>query len=232
MRSRSRTRRFGRAAGGGLLVLLALSGAAIAAEDEDEDTFEQRIIKNIMRGFGAQVDRAGIDYRERSPLVIPPTRDLPPPETTSGVNSPAWPNDPDQRKPTPKAEKFESGSIRTHNIEKATLSPTELRKGALPAGSNQVAKPGSTDNRDPGRSLSPSELGYTGGLFNSLLPGGAKTEAEPFTGEPPRTSLTQPPTGYQTPSASYPYGINSEKKNNSTLNLPLVKDRAAADPTQ
>ena len=134
-------------------------------------------------------------------------------------------DDPDQRKPTPKAEKFESGSIRTHNIEKATLSPTELRKGALPAGSNQVAKPGSTDNRDPGRSLSPSELGYTGGLFNSLLPGGAKTEAEPFTGEPPRTSLTQPPTGYQTPSPNYPYGVGPSKAN-TTKDLPTIKDRA------
>ena len=33
-----------------------------------------------MSGLGVDTgDRAGIDYRERSPLVLPPSRDLPPP---------------------------------------------------------------------------------------------------------------------------------------------------------
>ena len=63
---------------GALLVLSAATASAQQAQD-DEDTFEQKIIKNILGGMGVDVGRAGIEYRERSPLVIPPTRDLPPP---------------------------------------------------------------------------------------------------------------------------------------------------------
>ena len=37
--------------------------------------------------------------------------------------------------------------------------------------------------------------------------GGKKDESAKFTGEPPRTSLTDPPPGYQTPSPDQPYGI-------------------------
>ena len=36
--------------------------------------------------------------------------------------------------------------------------------------------------------------------------GGNKEETVKFTGEPPRTSLTDPPPGYQTPSPDQPYG--------------------------
>ena len=228
MRRHSSVGRAGRAAIGGLLgMVLVLGGNAVvfaADDDDDEPTFEERIIKNIMGGLGVAVGRPDIDYRERSPLVIPPTRDLPTPEATTSINNPAWPTDHDQRKRPKKVDKFENGSLRTQKFERATLSPEELRKGAAP-GAGRVTRPGTTDNLDPGRNLSPSELGIEkGGLFNNLFSFG-KQEIEPFDSEPPRTSLTQPPSGYQTPSANYPYGIGVPK-NNTTQNLPLAKDRA------
>jgi hypothetical protein len=34
-----------------------------------------------------------------------------------------------------------------------------------------------------------------------------KEEQAKFTGEPPRSSLTEPPPGYQTPSPAQPYGL-------------------------
>ena len=34
----------------------------------------------------------------------------------------------------------------------------------------------------------------------------------PFAGEPPRTSLIEPPVGYRTPSSSQPYGVIGEEK--------------------
>ena len=53
------------------------------------------------------VGGAGIDYRERSPLVIPPSMDLPPPGSAAAAaaRDPAWPKDP-ERKKTPKVVKI------------------------------------------------------------------------------------------------------------------------------
>jgi len=38
-----------------------------------------------------------------------------------------------------------------------------------------------------------------------------KEEYIPFTGEPARTSLTEPPRGYRTPSPTQPYGVGRDK---------------------
>src|SRR5947209_19010099 len=82
----------------GALVALPMAASAQQAQDDDEDTFEQKIIKNILGGMGVDVGRAGIDYRERSPLVIPPTRDLPPPQAAgAAARNPAWPREPDRK---------------------------------------------------------------------------------------------------------------------------------------
>src|SRR5215469_1256912 len=61
--------------------LLMAAGAARAGDDEDEDkTFEEKIIEGIMKGVGAtNMENSSIDYRERSPLVVPPKLDLPKP---------------------------------------------------------------------------------------------------------------------------------------------------------
>src|ERR1700693_855897 len=99
IRSRKALRR---AVGGalGVMLVIAAGAAAIAEDEEDEDSIEMKAIKGIMRGLGVQVDRAGIDYRERSPLVIPPTRDLPPPENdvSAKTNNAAWPVDADVKR--------------------------------------------------------------------------------------------------------------------------------------
>src|SRR6266566_4460417 len=78
---------------------LVMTAGAVRAEDDEEDekTFEEKIIDNIMAGIGAtNMENRGIDYRERSPLVVPPKLDLPPPASASAnVNVPNWPKDPD-----------------------------------------------------------------------------------------------------------------------------------------
>src|SRR2546423_14243523 len=82
----------------GPFLVLPMAASAQQAQDDDKDTFEQKIIKNILGGMGVDVGRAGIDYRERSPLVIPPTRDLPPPQATgSAARNPARPPEPDRK---------------------------------------------------------------------------------------------------------------------------------------
>jgi hypothetical protein len=226
MRTRSRTN-IARAAMGGLLgimLVVAAGAAAIAEDDEDEDTLEMKVIKGIMRGVGADVDRAGIDYRERSPLVIPPSRDLPPPQDGTKISNPAWPNDPDLRKPVKKAKPFVNGSIATRDMEspeRAPISPEALRAGTIPS-AERPTKPDPNANLDPGRNFLPGELGFSNSMFGDLF--GYKPQQTPFTGEPARSNLSQPPAGYQTPSPNYPYGVGI--KNNSTQDLPMVKDRA------
>ena len=53
--------------------LLMTANAARAGDDEDDDkTFEEKIVEGLMKGIGAtNMENAGIDYRARSPLVVP-----------------------------------------------------------------------------------------------------------------------------------------------------------------
>ena len=72
------------------------------------------------------------------------------------------------------------------------------------------SKSGSQEEIEIGRPLRPNELG-TSSIFNwSALTGNYGNETAKFEGEPSRGQLTQPPPGYQTPSASQPYGTASD----------------------
>jgi hypothetical protein len=197
--------------------LVIASGPVRAEDDEDDKTFEEKIIEGIMRGIGGtNMENRGIEYRERSPLVVPPKLDLPPPqEATATRNAPNWPKDPDEqrRKAAIAARKKENKDPRE---AARVLTPTELSQGKTIAPTrtnNDPVQPGATK---PDSILSPSQLGYSGG-FSGLF-GGSKTETAPFKGEPTRDSLTQPPTGYQTPSPSYAYGTGPKESLNKEYN--------------
>src|ERR1700761_6207365 len=78
---------------------LAMSAGPARAGDDDRSFTEK-----VSDGFygmirGTNMDNRGIDYRERSPLVVPPTLDLPPPSASSGDAQQIanWPKDPDER---------------------------------------------------------------------------------------------------------------------------------------
>src|SRR4051812_11538071 len=210
----------------GILLALPVAAAAQQAQDDDDDTFEQKIIKNILGGMGVDVGRAGIDYRERSPLVIPPTRDLPPPQAAgAATRNPAWPREPDRRiavrnKPNVRATVEDPGTD-------SVLTPDELRRGTNPR-AGRVTDPsqttGTLDEANVGRQLSPSQLGSSS-IFNwNALMGTHLNEQATFAGEPTRGSLTQPPSGYQTPSPNYPYGSGVDK--GSGWKIPNILDRA------
>jgi len=181
-------------------------GASARAGDDDQDVpFESKIIGNFLEGLGLKRDGAGaIDYQERPPLVIPPSRDLPPPERTdAAVRNPAWPKDPDVARAKAEVRRDENRDVQAE-IERdgKPLSPKELTPGPKPRSPQRKA----TVSSGPGLERStPSELGYTGNLFNMF---GSKNESVGFTGEPPRASLTDPPPGYRTPSPDQPYGLN------------------------
>ena len=64
----------------GVGLVMAAGAARAADDDEDDKTFEEKIIEGIMAGIGGtNMENCGIEYRERSPLVVPPKLELPPP---------------------------------------------------------------------------------------------------------------------------------------------------------
>ena len=215
----SRALRIGAAALGVGMVIGA--GVAHAQDsDDDEPTFEEKIIKNIMTGIGAtDGSDSGIDYRERSPLVIPPKIDLPPPQSAAAEAPANWPKD---------AEAAERRRIRAAEKKRVMgpdgarpLTPAELAVGKTKhVAATEPLQPGVTNSP----MLSPSQLGFKGNIFGSMF--GTKTESAPFTGEPEREKLTQPPPGYQTPSSDYAYGTGPKQPlNQSGYDIMTGKER-------
>src|SRR5262245_13104523 len=196
------------------------AGPVRAGDDEEEDdkTFEEKVIEGIMRGLGGtNMENRGIDYRERSPLVVPPKLNLPPPGQATEAKAPApnWPKDPDEQRRKAAVEarkKANKDPVEASRI----LKPSELaQKGTgRSSGGDTNDQPGG----NPGTNaiLSPSQLGYTGS-FSGLF-GGSKAETAPFKGEPTRESLTQPPSGYQTPSPNFAYGTGPKESLNKEYN--------------
>jgi len=201
----------------GIGLVMAAGAARAQDDDEDDKTFEEKVIEGIMAGIGGtNMDNRGIDYRERSPLVVPPKLDLPPPVAASSeVKDPNWPKDPDEarRKAAIARRKKENKDP----VEAArVLTPSELNAGRTAAPvrtNNDPVQPGDSINNPV---LSPSQLGFDGKLSNIF--GGNKTEVAPFKGEPTRESLTQPPAGYQTPSPNFAYGTGPKESLNKEYN--------------
>src|SRR5882762_6029297 len=130
---------------------LVMTAGTVRAQEDDEDdkTFEEKIIEGIMAGIGGtNMENRGIEYRERSPLVVPPKLDLPPPAASADVKAPNWPKDPDEqrRKAAAAARKKENKDPREAS---RVLMPNELAKGktAAAAGTNN-------DTIQPGQTLS------------------------------------------------------------------------------
>src|SRR3954453_9910553 len=196
--------------------LVVTASAARAEDDEDDSTFEEKIIKQIMTGLGGtNMENTGIEYRERSPLVVPPKIELPPPASVAAeAPLPNWPKDPDLKR-RKEARELRKKDNKDPREASRVLTPSELAAGKTTPG-KPSAGPGLPGNPGPNAILSPSQLGYEGGLTG--LFGGSKTESAPFKGEPTRDSLTMPPPGYQTPSPNYAYGTGPKESLNKEYN--------------
>ena len=239
-RTAKRPRRAAAVAAVALATAIVLGAAGARAEDaEDENVpLDTKLWRQFMKDLGLQRDgQAAIDYHERAPLVVPPSRDLPPPRSDEEVaeKTPAWPKDPDvsSRKQAAAAEKARlKGNVSVEEQMRA-LRPDELdkpgraAKGTAAKGDAKGAGPTAEDNAKP---LMPSELGTnTKKIFGSIASSfsSAQPETEPFTGEPQRDSMTAPPSGYQTPSPNYPYGmgVQQDKRKASKLEDRLESSR-------
>lgn len=195
----------GRTALGGALAALVICANTAAARAGDDDSNESFLTK-FERTIGLKNPNTmeyGINYSERSPLVVPPTRDLPPPQSAAPPPVPDWPKDPDIIKRQQAKVKSQDTRPVDWIAEARPLNPDQLAQGRTTntSGSSAAASP-PTDDRYP--KVDATRSLFSRDLFN-------KEEYATFTGEPARTSLTAPPPGYLTPSPDQPYGIGPDK---------------------
>ena len=213
---RIRDRKVGRstlvraALGIGLAGLVLGTNSAARAGDDDDNS--PSVMGKIMETFGLRDPNgsyAGIDYNERSPLVVPPTRDLPPPEAAAAPPAPNWPKDQDMiRRAKAKAQEKKVAPHPDYVADSSRpLMPNELD----PAGAPKVSAP--IDSSASANSLmnDPRDKGVKKSLFSGIFQ--SKTEYTTFTGEPSRQTLTDPPPGYLTPSPDQPYGVGQAPSN-------------------
>src|SRR5258708_31333627 len=123
---------------------------------------EADIRKGLEGAFGRPTGGgAGPEYRGRRARVGRRSRDLPPPVAAGSltVNNPAWPADPDEKKRA--AARKAKAERKPYDAYKAgdALKPSELAAG-------RTDKPGTKTSEGPDHSpeMTPSQLGYTGGL--------------------------------------------------------------------
>ena len=204
------------AVGGAALAALIVctSSAARAGDDDDNVSASPSIYGKIMDTIGLG-GGANIQYGERSPLVVPPTKDLPPPQA-GAAPVPNWPQDPDIARRKQAKVKEKPKAHPDYVLESSRpLRPDELRGSGAPSGGGGTA----TASNDGAQVPRPKKSIFGFSFFN-------KEEYATFTGEPARTSLTDPPPGYMTPSPDQPYGIGPDRKQ---YKVPTVADRATVD---
>ncbi|MEX2035456.1 MAG: hypothetical protein WEA28_09725 [Xanthobacteraceae bacterium] len=193
----------------GALVLIGGTGLGARAEDDEDEAADAKFLHSVMQALGLRrAGDTGIQYRERSPLVLPSGSQLPPPEKNKpAAKAPDWPDDPDVKR----AKAMKEAARKERRLNPEEVGPLLPSQYNLPAGaaprSRPDGKPGGSVE-ESSRPMSPYELGSKNPISSIWA---SKEEYATFTGEPPRGSLTEPPAGYRTPSPSQPYGIGEQK---------------------
>lgn len=184
---------------------VSMQAAMLGASPAAAQSFEGEGGVAVLEGLGLiETEKPDIDIKERGPLVIPASRDLPPPKAVGVTASRSdWPVDADQqRSKNAKVESLFNEQARSGR--RLTASEMGGDKVNTPAG-GKMTYPESDRARTL---LSPSQL--SGG--HKLM---AKQDSWAEKGEPDRRVLSDPPSGYRTPATSSPYvaapkkGINS-----------------------
>jgi len=205
----------------GLALGLSLLASSLPARAEEDLPIDRKLMRGLMEGLGLRRDGEAINYQERAPLVIPPSRTLPPPETVNNsiARNPAWPKDPDVSRRKREAEQERNRNISDERErEQNPLKPSELTPGGDPR-SVRVSS-GAPNSATPGDRLSPKEMNEKRSIWSSMFSRDEDDEIGKFTREPPRSALTAPPPGYQTPSPDQPYGLSRTTKKENEKQKP------------
>ena len=172
--------------------LVAGTGPVRADDDTSTSGAYRKFFNKMMSNVGLRDAEPDIEYRERPPLVVPPTRDLPQPAAggSPAAKNAAWPSDSN-------AGKRRSGKAKTTD---GSVIAGEKADTQTPQGPTAVQH----DSGGMWKSIS-----TMGGVI------GTTNEQAQFVHEPSRGALTDPPAGYRTPSPTQPYGIIAEKAKTS-----------------
>ena len=186
---------------GAAALTVALGGCA----GDSGSSLESNMIGQTFSGVGIVTSRQteAIEYRPRSPLVLPSRYDLRRPEDPNQIEAQAaaWPKDPDAAARRVKAEDEalsleERRRARGDGEEAAKLlTPEQMARGRRQAASDKVAVqpgPASAVGREWGVLL-PSEYQTTKSAEQKQQEAAIEAGAEP-----PRRYLTEPPVGYRT----------------------------------
>jgi hypothetical protein len=182
-------------------VLTALAVSSAAAQEADEPNELQKLL-----GAAGLLDlpKDPIDYNERSPLVVPPSADLPKPGATADLRqiNPEWPVDQDVKRAKAAAKEAKKPIDAPNDLFYGgrLMKPKDEKGPKTKEGDGEVMN---EKERLGMMRSTPDELGFKGW---------GKKEEMIFTKEPERTSLLQPPSGYRTPSPNAPYGIVEGEK--------------------
>lgn len=208
-----------------LLAGAVLGGAVLAGmpASAQEQAPEVTLTERLLTGLGlVPPTPPEIDYRERAPLVVPPSADALPPPRDGGAmaQNPAWPKDHDvvarQKANTPTS--MIDDTFAAHR----TLSPAQMERGRQASGNKPSYGSGFNDGRSSDNRLSLNQLGFFGW-------GNKKEERMEFEGEPDRELLTQPPVGYQTPAPGAAYGVVADRQEDREWSMPSWFDRTQAN---
>ena len=188
MPQKSRNHESSRAPLGAVLgIALVIAGTAVARAGDggEEEGPYKKFFNQMLSGVGLREPDAAIQYKERPPLVVPPTRDLPPPAAAGSpsVKNPGWPSDPDAKKRAADRDRKNERSMLAGDRAGGTAGPTSQPDGTQSGMWDKLT-------------------GWTKSIT------GNNRESATFLHEPSRNALTDPPAGYRTPAPAQPYGID------------------------
>jgi hypothetical protein len=168
-----------------LLALASIAPGVARAQSSDSGIFGS-MLKSL--GIGGENN---IEYRERPPLVVPPTRDLPPPQAPGTARAPNWPVD---AKATGQPKGSQVRDLDRLPVPQRAPDPSVAGYGA----------PGSSPDTT---AAIPSGQPASGGFFGKIFSSGDRQAATPVAPAPARKSLTEPPVDYESPAPSQPSGV-------------------------
>jgi hypothetical protein len=206
----------------GLAALAAAAGLAIFAVPAVAESFFGDVINEFSLSGRKQVS---IDYHERAPLVVPKSLDLPKPEAGNpGLAAASWPKQDDglsaadREDANPNVPETERWRYKATHEGQYPISPAELERGRA-----------AFDEANAGPAAPNSGVeGLNNRLSRADLRTGTKKRAEvaAFVGEPARRRLTDPPTGYRTPSPDAPWGPGQKAEQSKPMDAMAVREAA------